>query len=145
MSENFLCPGCKKSFYNAAEKKITLKGVLRGKFFEVESLFELNHQIGEFGGKALDSNIKFGKGAKVDFYCPNCGFDLTAEYDKDLAEFIHSSDDNGEKSFIINKISGREMSFIICKDKKEILESYGKDKDIYLDKVNEYFNKLSRF
>jgi len=145
MSVNYLCPSCKKSVYNPETAKLTLKGKLTGNFFTVEELFELNHQKDSFGGKILSNIVKMDNGAHVDFICPHCGFDLTTDFDKELSELKYIDEEGTENSFIISKIMGKEMAFIICKDKKEILKSYGKDHADYLQQFYEYFNMWGKF
>ncbi len=137
MAFDFVCPSCKESLLKNG--KITLKGVLKGKHFSVSSIFELNEQKENFGGKALSDNINFEKGAKVDFYCPHCGKDLTTIHDEDFAEILHISENKEEESFVFSKIAGKEMSFLVHKGKQEISDSFGKDKDDYKDKIYEYY------
>ncbi len=145
MGVNYLCPKCKNSFYNLETGKLNLKGKLTGTYFSAESMFELNHQKDSFGGKILSDNITVQNGACVDFFCPKCGFDFTADFDKELCEFKYSDEAGAENEFIISKIMGKEMAFIICKDKKEILESYGKDTKDYMQQFYEYFNMWGKF
>ena len=145
MSENYLCPNCGESLFKSKEQKLVLFGILKADLFEVESIFELNHQKNNFGGKALAENIKVQNGALVNFYCPHCKFDLTAPYDKELCEFIYVNEEGEKNAFIISKIAGKEMAFLVCKDRKEILESYGKDKDNILKDFYHYFNIWGRF
>ncbi len=145
MSEDYLCPNCGKSLYKPEERKLILFGILRANYFEAESMFELNHQKEDFGGSVLSENVRIQNGAKVDFYCPNCKFDLTAPYDKELSEFIYIDEEGEKNTFIISKIAGKEMAFIVCKDRKEILESYGKDKEEFLKNFYHYFNMWGRF
>ncbi len=145
MKNNFLCPKCRESFFNRDRKIITLRGVLKGEKFSVSSIIELKHQKGEFGGEFLFSGINFEKGAMVEFICPHCGFDLTTDFDPELCEMIHVNEEGEEKAFIISKTAGTEMSFVVCKDKKEILESYGAAKEKYLDRFRDYFHMWGKF
>jgi hypothetical protein len=145
MKNNFLCPKCRESFFNTERKLITLRGVLKGDYFSVSSIIELKNQKGEFGGEFLFSGITFESGAKVDFLCPHCGFDLTADFDPELCEMIHVDEEGDEKAYIISKIAGTEMAFVVCKNKKEILESYGKEKEKYLDRFRDYFHMWGKY
>ena len=145
MENNFLCPKCRESFFNTERKLITLRGVLKGDNFSVSSIIELKNQKGEFGGEFLFSGISFEPGAKVDFICPHCGFDLTADFDPELCEMVHVDEEGDEKAFIISKVAGTEMAFVVCKDKKEILESYGKEKEKYLDRLRASFNLWGKY
>jgi hypothetical protein len=145
MNGNFLCPKCRESFFNSERKIITLRGILKGDHFSVSSIVELKHQKGEFGGEFLFSGIKFETGAKVDFMCPHCGFDLTASFDPELCEMIHVDAEGDEKAFIISKIAGTEMAFVICKDKKEIIESYGAAREMYLDRLRASINMWGKY
>ncbi len=115
MAINYLCPKCKKSLYNAAEQKLVLTGVLKGKHFSVESMFELNHQKDAFGGVPLAANLMVEKGAQVNFFCPHCGYDLTLSFDEELAEVMHVDEKGAEHSFLFSKVAGKEMSFLVHK------------------------------
>ncbi len=119
---------------------MVLRGVLKGERFSVTSNIELKDQKGEFGGEFIFEGIKFEKGAKVDFSCPHCGFDLTTDFDNELCEMIHVDENEDEKAYIISKIAGTEMSFVICKKEKKVLESYGKNKDMYINKIRSYWH-----
>ncbi len=145
MAVNYVCPKCKASLFNAETRKLTLKGVLKGKHFSAESIFELNHQQNEFGGTVLAKNLLIEKGARVDFSCPHCGQDFTPLFDEELSEIIIVDDNGTEQTFFFSKIAGREMSFIVCKEKKELIDSFGKDHAEYLYKIYDYFNMWNRF
>jgi len=145
MAIDYRCPKCRKSLYNAGTKKLLLKGMLTGKHFSAESMFELNHQQEAFGGAPLVGNIKVEKGARVDFFCPHCGQDLTLALDEELSEILHVDEKGAEQSFLFSKIAGREMSFLICKERRELLGSYGKDHAEYLYRIHEFFNMWNRF
>ncbi len=145
MTTDYRCPKCKKSLYSAETRKLLLKGVLSGKHFSAESMFELNHQQDAFGGKPLVGNITVEKGARVDFFCPHCGYDLTLPEDEEFCEILHVDEQGSENSFLFSKIAGREMSFLVCKEKKEVLGSFGKDYPDYLYRVHEFFNMWNRF
>lgn len=145
MAIDYRCPKCKTSLYHATSEKLVLKGVLKGKHFSAESLFELNHQKDAFGGKPSAANITVEKGARVDFLCPHCGHDFTLPFDEELSEIIHVDEQGVEHAFLFSKIAGKEMSFLVHKEKKEILGSYGKDHKDYIYRLNEYFNMWNRF
>lgn len=146
MSHKYLCPRCRVALYDQTSNKIVLTGKLRGSHFEVTGTFELNHQKDEFGGTIRDCpQVSVEKGARVDFFCPHCGFDLSPAYDQELTELIHVDEAGAEKAFFISKISGKEMSFLISKETKEVIRSYGKDKDDYMNRFVEYFHLWNKF
>jgi len=65
--------------------------------------------------------------------------------DEEVTEILHVNEKGEEQSFLFSKIAGKEMSFLICKEKKEILGSFGKDYPDYLYRIHEFFNMWNRF
>ncbi|HOW52699.1 MAG TPA: hypothetical protein PLV42_11735 [bacterium] len=145
MAIDYRCTKCKKSLYNAADQKLVLTGVLKGKHFSAESMFELNHQQDAFGGVPLAANLMVEKGAQVNFFCPHCGHDLTMPFDEEVSEVTHVDEQGAEHAFLFSKVAGKEMSFLVHKEKKEVLGAYGKDHEDYLYRLNDFFNMWNRF
>lgn len=145
MKKDYFCPKCEKSVFNSMRNRITLKGVLKGDFFSITSDIELSDQVGEFGGEFLNKGIDMEPGAVVDFHCPHCNWDLTAEFDAELSELVYLNDRGEESTFIISNIAGKEMSFLIDKDQKKIKESYGKSREEYLRDTTNYLSMYSKF
>lgn len=139
MRKDYLCPKCRNSVYKAEKNLIVLNGVLKGDFFSVTAPIELNDQKDNFGGEFTNDGISIEKGALVDFVCPHCKFNLTAHYDVELSEMIHVNEKGEETAFVISNIAGKKMSFFICKDKKEVLESFGENSKEYKKKWTKYF------
>ncbi len=133
--ENFICPKCDTSFLEDEGTRVVLLGKMKGRHFTVQSLFEFSSEKGVYGAKLREKNISYEEGLIVDFYCPNCGADLTADYDRELCEFVYVDGDGKRNTFVMSKIAGKEMSFVICKNSKQILEAFGKNREEYRERM----------
>ncbi len=132
---NYICPKCRS--YLRVWKNI---------IFSVKSCTEdeqgkllLNPKLGsyEFSSHYM---LDFKEMECLDFFCPICGFNLTAtDVNKNLARIIMIDENQKEYDLYFSRLRGEHSTFKISDD--NIVEKYGKDSSSYVDYFMSKFKK----
>lgn len=141
----FYCPYCNEKLSFLDGTIIKMIGVLRADRFEAATYFYIPGTLGQYDA-IVEGNFKVKDGAKVDFHCinSNCKKSFTTTYDDDLAEIKMIDDDEHEYIVVFNRIYGKHSTFVVDYKKKELTDSFGEDKNIYMhdfDKPANFFGE----
>ena len=105
-------------------------------------LLLLNPELGNYD-LIHHSSVKYEEGEMVDFLCPVCHADLTAnEINKNLAHVIMVDEDNKEYHVFFSKICGEQSTFKIKEN--DIVEMHGEDSSAYVNYFMSRFKKADR-
>jgi len=124
---NYLCPICRS--YIRVWNYIIFTVVYHAD--KKRGLLLLNPELGNYD-LIHHASLKFDEGEMVNFLCPVCHGDLTAnEINKNLAYIVMIDENNREYHVFFSKICGEQSTFRIHKN--DIVESYGEDSSAYVN------------
>jgi len=132
---NYLCPNCRS--YLRVWNNIIFS--VRSCTDNRQGLLLLNPELGnyEFISHTV---LDFKKGEGLEFTCPVCCFNFTAEdVNKNLARITMIDEDKKEYDIYFSKIRGEHSTFKISED--DIVEKYGEDSSSYVDYFMSKFKK----
>ncbi len=122
METNYHCPEC-RSLLNISDK-IVLSVRLKNK---QNGLLLFEKILGDYNIKKQDI-LHYREGELVEFFCPICHTTLQSKAHPNLARLIMVQDEMDEFEILFSRIAGEHATY---KFKDTLIESYGRDKDIY--------------
>lgn len=132
---NYLCPICRSYIRVWNYIIFTVKSHSDNK----RGLLLLNPELGNYD-LIHHSSIQYEEGEIVDFLCPVCHADLTANHvNKNLAHIIMIDENKKEYHVFFSKICGEHSTFKIKED--GIVEMHGEDSSAY---VNYFMSKFKK-
>ncbi len=86
-------------------------------------------------GAIVPGGVELEDGAIVEFLCPNgqCNANLTAAYNHELAEIKMVDEKSSEYVVVFHKVYGRQATFVVDRDAKKLVESFGQHAANYSD------------
>jgi hypothetical protein len=124
MELDYLCPAC-KSLLNIGDK-IVLSVRLKNK---QNGLLLFEKILGSYNVKKQNV-LHYKDGDLVEFFCPICHESLQSSIHTNLTRLVMVDDEENEADIHFSRIAGEQATYKIS---GKNLESFGKDKDIYLD------------
>jgi hypothetical protein len=124
MELDYLCPAC-KSLLNIGDK-IVLSVRLKNK---QNGLLLFEKILGSYNVKKQNV-LHYKDGDLVEFFCPICHESLQSPIHANLTRLVMVDDEENEADIHFSRIAGEQATYKIS---GKNLESFGKDKDIYLD------------
>ena len=111
-----------------------LDGRLSAPTFSVQTQFYFPAELGCYGA-ILPGGVEIEHGAIVEFFCPNgqCKMNLTAPYNHELAEIKMVDHQSHEFVVVFHKVYGRQATFVVDRDGKKLVESFGQHAANYSD------------
>ena len=139
--KEFYCPYCNEKLSFLKGTIIKMLGHLVSDKFETDTIFYIPGTLGQYDA-LVEGNVILKDGVKVDFHCinPACHKSFTTTYDNDLAEIKMTDDDGHEYIVVFNRIYGKHSTFVVDYKRKELTNSFGEDKDIYIHDFNKTVN-----
>ncbi|MBE7442859.1 MAG: hypothetical protein HS119_10445 [Flavobacteriales bacterium] len=120
MKENdYLCPKC-KGHLNVGGQLVFATETQR----KHKGLIMLNPKVGEYDYKH-HTKFSLEKGELVEFKCPMCQHNLTAEKNNDHAMILMvGSEDNADYELYFSKKAGNKSTYVVAKDD---IKAFGED------------------
>lgn len=116
---DYLCPSC-KGHLNVDGNVVFATKTNR----KHSGLILLSPKIGEYSYKT-HPKFQLEKGELVEFYCPLCQADLTAEKQKEHAMIkMINNEDSAEYELYFSKKAGNKSTYVVATD---IFEAFGED------------------
>ena len=135
MEPNYLCPHC-RSFLRVWNNIIF---TVRRCEDDRKGLILLNAKLGDYTVISHPA-LTFEEGECVEFICPVCHKNLTAENINDKLAYIIMKDEEGvEFDIYFSKIAGEHTTFKI--ERNNIIAQYGEDATAYM---SYFMSKLSQ-
>ncbi len=132
---NYVCPKCRSYLQVWKNIIFSVKSCNEDK----QGLLQLNPKLGNYDFRS-HSTLDFNEMECLYFYCPICGFNLTAtDVNKNLARIIMIDKNQKEYDLYFSRLRGEHSTFKISDD--NIVEKYGKDSSSYVDYFMSKFKK----
>jgi hypothetical protein len=134
----FRCPQCGQKLSFLDGSLIKMVGRLRATTFSCKTMFYFSATLGQHGC-IVGEGVRVYDGAKVEYECINsaCKQNLTAPYNDELAELYATDEAGNEFRVVFNKIYGKDSTFVIDMEEREVTASYGEAKDSIFADINE--------
>lgn len=127
MKIHYLCPHC-RSYLRVWKNIIVTVKSIEGK---KQGLLLLDPDLGNYTYVSHPS-LKFIEGEKIEFYCPVCFSNLSAnEINENLVKIIMVDEQLHEYDIYFSNIAGHQTTFKIAKD--NIIERHGDHSSSYTD------------
>jgi hypothetical protein len=130
--QTFYCPYCKDKLSFLDGTIIKMEGELSCETFSVRTQFFFPAKLGQYGA-IIAGPVHAEEGAKVEFFCPNprCNTNFTAGYNAELAEIRMVDGSGGDYVVVFHKTYGRRATFLVDRDERKVVESFGEHADVY--------------
>ena len=131
----FSCPHCDAELNPGRGPILQMRGRLDAPTFSVVTDVFIPSALGVYGRLTV-TNVTLREGAKIEFFCPQCGADFSSAED-DLAH-VRMRDDEGRDLLVgFNKHYGKCSTFVIDPREQEVRQQYGVDADAYRDSLDD--------
>ena len=134
----FSCPHCGQKLSFLEGTIIKMVGRLHATTFSCKAMFYFSATLGQHGG-IVGEGIRVYDGAKVEYECIHhaCRTNFTAPYNDELAEIAAEDEAGNWFKVVFNKIYGKDSTFVLDMQQKEVTASYGEAKDSIFADINE--------
>jgi hypothetical protein len=126
----FCCPRCREKLSFLDGTIIKMVGRMHATTFSCETMFYFAAKLGQHGC-IVGEGVKVYPGAKIEFECisPTCRRNFTTTYNEGLAEIMMEDERGAEFKVVFSKIFGKDSTFVLDLQRKELVNSYGSAAD----------------